>query len=305
MRKKADVSIKGKTNLALNAFISGFTLNLIGFITAIFSHSLIAITDTINGMVESISMLLAWIALKSVQKVNKEAYNYGRGKLENLASIGMAIALLISFGMIIKDAVNRIIHPEEIHIRGAIIYTLISLSSIAINFYLWQKAKYIKEEAPSSSISSQEHVFHEKIIVSATVICSLIISILLEKNGFHIGSYIDPVVSIFLAFLILFSAYNIIKKSTYELLDGTLEESLQIIIMRGLTSNFNEYKDLHGIRSHRIGNTVFIEIFLEFEENLYMKDVYEKSNKIKNDIETMIKNSRVTIVPTNNRGNED
>lgn len=298
MNKNADVSIKGKTKLALLAFVTGFTINLTGFVTAIFAHSLIAITDTINGMVESLSMLLAFLALKGVQKNNKEAYNYGRGKLENMASIGIAFALLLSFFMITKDVIQRLKHPEELHLTAAIVYIVISLCSTFINYFLWKKAHYIHEKAPSSSINSQEHVFFEKIITSTAVVISLIISVVLEKNDFKWGAYIDPLVSLGLAFMILYSAYNIIRKSMYELLDGTLEESLQIIIMKVLTHNFNEYKDLHGIRSHRAGTTVYIELFLEFEANLLMEEVYLKIDKIKKDIESTIKDSEVLIVPS-------
>lgn len=298
MKKKADISIKGKTKLAMLAFISGFTLNLVGFITAIFSHSLIAITDTINGMVESLSMFFAWLALKGVQNSNKESYNYGGGKLENLASIGIAAALIISFSMIMKDAIGRIKHPEEMHIKGVVFYIIISICSMWVSYFLWKKAHYIHKNAPSSSISSQEHVFFEKIFTSLAVVCSLIISVFLEEKGYSFGAYIDPLVSICLAFFILYSAYNIVKKSMYELLDGTIEESLQIIIMRNLALNFDEYKDLHGIRSHRAGPTIYIEIFLEFEETLLMQDVYNRMAKIKKDIENTIKDSDVLIIPT-------
>lgn len=298
MENKSGGTIKDKARLTLLAFISGFTLNAFGFITALFSHSLIAITDTINGMVEALSMFFAWLALKGVQKVNKEAYNYGRGKLENLASIGIAFALAISFTMIMKDAIGRIKHPEEINITGTLVYVSISSISAFINFILWKKALHIHKISPSSSINSQEHVFFEKIITSIVVIVSLGISIFLEEKGYEWGAYIDPCISMGLAFFILFSAYTIIKKSMYELLDGTLEESLQIIIMRELTSNFDEYKDLHGIRSHMVGDLIYIELFLEFEETLLMKDVQEKINKIKKDIEKTIKGSSVMIIPT-------
>jgi len=292
-------TVKEKSKLALKAFVSGFTLNAIGFVTAIFSHSLIAITDTINGMVEALSMLFAWIALKGVQKVNRENYNYGRGKLENFASIVIAFALFISFILIFKDAVGRIIHPEEIHIKAAIIYVIISLCSAGINFILWKKAHHIHKESPSSSINSQEHLFKEKIIMSFVIISSLTISIVLEEHGYKWGAFIDPIISICLAFFILFSAYNIIRKSIYELLDGTLEESLQIVIMRELTRNFNEYKDIHGIRSHRAGEFVYIELFLEFEEEMKMREVQAKMDKIKSDIESRMKGSQVLVISTN------
>lgn len=297
MAKERKTILQKKTRLALLAFASGFLLNSIGFITALFSHSLIAITDTINGMVESLSMLFAWMALKGVEKANKEEYNYGRGKLENFASIGIAIALVISFVMIMKHAIERLIHPEEIKMGAAALYVGISLLSAVINFILWKKAHRIHHEAPSPSIHSQEHVFLEKVFTSVVIILSLGISIFLEKLGYKWGAYIDPVISIGLAFIILFSAYNIIKKSMYELLDGTLEESLQILIMRELTRNFMEFKELHGIRSHRVGDIIFIEIFIDFEDDLSMKDVHIKIKKIKNDIETRIKGSQVMIVP--------
>lgn len=297
MTNKRKTIFQQKTNLAMLAFVSGFTLNGVGFITALFSHSLIAITDTINGMVESLSMLFAWMALKGVEKANKEEYNYGRGKLENFASIGIALALTISFVLIMKHAIERIRHPEEVNLTAAALYVVISILSAGINFILWKKAHRIHHEAPSPSIHSQEHVFLEKVITSIVIIMSLGISIFLEEQGHEWGAYIDPIISMGLAFFILFSAYKIIKKSMYELLDGTLEESLQILIMRELTRNFNEYKELHGIRSHRVGDIIYIEIFMDFEDELLMKDVHTKIVKIKNDIETKIKGSQVMIIP--------
>ena len=55
-------------------------------------------------------------------------------------------------------------------------------------------------------------------------------------------------------------------------LDKTLDEELQMVIVRHLAQYFNEYTELHGVRSRRSGSNVYIEIFLEFDGERFVID---------------------------------
>jgi len=78
-------------------------------------------------------------------------------------------------------------------------------------------------------------------------------------------------------------------------MDRTLEEENQIIILRELAGHFEEYEELHGIRSRRSGSKVFIEIFLEFDPEDTMAEIQKTAAEIRRNIETKINNSSVTI----------
>ncbi len=83
-----------------------------------------------------------------------------------------------------------------------------------------------------------------------------------------------------------------------DLLDKTLDEELQIVIVRELAAFFDEYHALHGVRSRRSGSNVYIEILLEFEGGKQMHEVQKTIDRIKISLEQKIPKSSVSIVPT-------
>jgi divalent metal cation (Fe/Co/Zn/Cd) transporter len=89
----------------------------------------------------------------------------------------------------------------------------------------------------------------------------------------------------------------VISLSVNDLLDGALEESLQIIIMRELAARFDSYAAFHGVRSRRSGRKVFIELFLEFPQQQTLESVLHIINCIKDDISMEIPVSDVVVIP--------
>ena len=73
--------------------------------------------------------------------------------------------------------------------------------------------------------------------------------------------YIDPIASLIIAGTILLAAIGIFTSSFYDLLDRTLEEADQMVILRELTKQFDQYDEMHGVRSRRADGKEFIEVF--------------------------------------------
>jgi ferrous-iron efflux pump FieF len=128
------------------------------------------------------------------------------------------------------------------------------------------------------------------------VLISLLISELFRN--FPLALYADPVSSLLLCGYILYSAYGLLSASVSDLLDRTLEESLQLTIVRLLGEFFDEYEQVHGVRSRRSGKNIFIEVFLEFDGGKRMADVQYTMDKMANSLERYIPESRVMIVPS-------
>lgn len=87
---------------------------------------------------------------------------------------------------------------------------------------------------------------------------------------------------------VLWHKYNISKK---------IKESYQLIILKELARYFDYYTQLYDIKVRRIGQKIFIEIFLEFEFTKQMSEIHSIIENLKTSIEAGIKFSNVLIIP--------
>ena len=80
-------------------------------------------------------------------------------------------------------------------------------------------------------------------------------------------------------------------------MDKTLEEKFQLGILRVLASNFDKYLQLHDIRSRRSGGDIYIDLYLEFEQDQVYSKLMDNIQTIKSQLEKHIVNSQVNIIP--------
>eukprot|EP00825_Cyclidium_porcatum_P033870 TRINITY_DN357_c0_g1_i4.p9 TRINITY_DN357_c0_g1~~TRINITY_DN357_c0_g1_i4.p9 ORF type:complete len:167 (-),score=9.03 TRINITY_DN357_c0_g1_i4:3806-4306(-) len=110
--------------------------------------------------------------------------------------------------------------------------------------------------------------------------------------------YIDPAVSFIIIGFLLLAGYREISASLPDLFDKTLDEELQLVILRELSSSFDRYHEFHGVRSRRSGSRIYIEIFLGFDPEQKMGDVQDFIDFLKGSLEALIPGSVVAIIPT-------
>jgi len=296
LKQTNSLLVNEKANTAKYGAIFGLILNGTGIFISLMSNSLIAVSDMINGLTETLSLFMTWLALKRVAKGGSASYNYGHGKLENLASLGIALALVFSFILICKNAATRLLEPTMVNIAGTQAYIGLISICLACNVYFWVRAYRLAGIDPSPAIEGQWRLFRVKAICNTFVIFTLSLNIILRSYSWI--SYLDPALSLVVAVMILISAYKIFTRSIYDLLDGALEEEIQLKIMRALAGCFDHYHGFQGIRSRRVGSHVFIELFLEFDPESKMGEVQQSIDTIKGSLEKSIIGSHVMIIPS-------
>jgi ferrous-iron efflux pump FieF len=262
----------------------------------IMSDSMTMIATAIRSATETLSLLITWLGLRKVARKEIYIYNYGVGKIENLSSLAIAGAMGIAFLDLFYRSINRYFHPVAVNS----LYASIGIAAVFIFFFLalwlWIRSYYINRHDPSPAGDSQWRLYLAKTVIHLSVLLTLAASILLKDYKWSL--YIDPTVSLILSFYILGSAYVIGKKSVDELLDRTIDEPLQMLITRELVRFYDEYVQLHGIRSRRSGQFVYIEIFLEFDQQRLMGDIQKTIDLITSSLEQKIEGSQVLVVST-------
>ena len=82
------------------------------------SSSIALLADTIHNVADATTAIPLWIAFMLVRRPPTKIFNYGLGRVEDLA--GMVIVLIILFSAVFAgyEAINRLIHPQAITYLG-------------------------------------------------------------------------------------------------------------------------------------------------------------------------------------------
>ncbi len=78
---------------------------------------------------------------------------------------------------------------------------------------------------------------------------------------------------------------------------GKVKESVQLAVLRELAARFDDYTQLQGIRTRRVGPHLFIEVFLSFDPQQPMARVQECCTTLKQNLEAHIPGSEAWVVP--------
>ncbi len=272
-----------------------FLLLLPDLVAAILSHSLTMVADVLKCANELVATLLSWLVLRKVGRGKPYYFDYGLGKLENLTGIIVAWLMFLSLIVVLFSAVARFREPHQLNAAGVYLGIFFMLVGGGANIWLWIKNYRVARKEHSPVMESQWRLFRAKAVADITVLLTLVLSAALRR--FPWAVYIDPCGSLAIAGFLMFSIYHVIAHSVYDLLDRTLDESLQLVIVKDLGAFYAHYKAIHGVHSRRSGSNIYIEIFLEFDGDRKMNEVQAVINLIKTGIEQHIKGSFVTVVP--------
>lgn len=276
-----------------SAVIAGIVDTLVTLGALLAARSTVLLADFFKTVLELAAVLLAWLAIRRINRGADPRFEYGIGKLENLSSLFVGILMVGCLIVVAGNAGLHIKHPAPIAGAGVWISLAAQILYAGINGALGWTSRRSARREQSPIMASQARLFFSKAFANAFILLALALSMGLARYPWSL--YIDPVASLIIAGFILLAALGIFSSSCGDLLDRTLEEESQIVILRELARSFNDYDALHGVRSRRAGSQVFIDIFLEFAPHKTMAQVQPVADALRRNLERQIQGSRVTI----------
>ncbi|WP_259071415.1 cation diffusion facilitator family transporter [Mucilaginibacter sp. X4EP1] len=200
-----------------NAFIAGIILNsvfvVIEVIAGLITHSLSLLTDAGHNLGDVAGLALALLAFK-LTKVNANSqYTYGYKRSTIIVSFFNALILFVSVGFIGYEAITRFITPEKVD-GGTMAW--VSFIGIGINaFTAWL---FVKDKDTDLNVKgAYMHMAMDAIVSFGVVISGIIIYF----TNFY---WIDSVVSLIIAIVILRGTWSLLKDSLRLEMDGVPKE---------------------------------------------------------------------------------
>jgi len=265
-------------------------------LAVVLSGSVTLFADVMKDGNEILATVFALVILLKIRNGAGVSYDYGMGKFEIFTRVMTGAVMFVSVFIVFVSAFHRIFVPRPLDPTGAYIAVPLMFISAIIDTYLWQKNYRISKTDPSPVMEAQWHLRRAKVFSDVVVLLSFILSFALVAYSWSV--YIDPALSFVIVAFLLVAGFHEISSSLPDLFDKTLEEELQIVILRELSAFFDEYRAFYGVRSRRSGGTIYIDIFLGFDAARTMGEVQSTSDRLKASLEEKIPGSIVSIVPT-------
>jgi ferrous-iron efflux pump FieF len=265
-------------------------------VAAVLTGSVTLFADVMKCGNEILATFFAYLVIRKMRKAGQFSYDFGMGKFETITRITTGVVMLVSLLIIVFFTFNRLFHPEPLQTEGALLSISLMFVISIVDAYQWQKNYRVAQGDPSPIMESQWRLRRAKTFADVSVLLALLLSF--GFYGYPGTEYIDPIVSFVIIGFLLHAGYKEISSSLPDLVDKTLEEEYQIVILKELTERFDNYNAFHGVRSRRSGSHIHIEISLGFDPGQKMGDVQDFIDSLKSSIEKKIPGSIVCVVPT-------
>ena len=200
------------------------------------SGSLALMADALHMVTDAASLGLAWWAFQQTKKALTAALSYGRHRLPVLIAFANAIFLLIVTGWICVEAVGRFITPEKV-LAGPML--TIAILGLIVNI----AAFFVLRQGGDDSLNIRSAILHVLGDLLGSV-AAIAAAIVISFTGWY---PIDPILSVFVALLIVRSAVAILRQSGHILLEGTPEEIDCQEIIDGLTGKIPNLLQVHHV----------------------------------------------------------
>ena len=268
-------------------------------IAVILSGSMTLFADIIKGANEILATSFALLIIRRVTLGGKFTYDYGMGKFESLTRIITGGVMFVSIVILLLFTSYRILNPEHFDMNAAFIGIPLMILVSITDSYHWKKNYSLAQKEPTPIMEAQWRLRRAKTFSDLLILFALVLSVLLVQYSW--SEYIDPIASLVIIGFLLFAGYREISSSLPDLFDKTLEEELQIIILKELVGSFDKFHEFHGVRSRRSGTRIYIDIHLGFDPEQKVGDMQMSIDSLKGSLEALIPGSVVCIIPTSEK----
>ena len=266
-KKIIKISILGIiVNLILVAFKA-----VVGFVT----NSIAIILDAVNNLSDVLSSVITIIGTKLSGKRPDKEHPYGHGRIEYLASVIIALIVLIAGITAFKESLEKILNPEAAN------YTVASLIIIVVAVFVkFFFGRYVKTEGEKlnsgSLIASGTDAISDSVLSLSTLIAA-IVSLIWKIS---IEGYIGLVISI----IILKSAFEILKDTINEVIGIRPDSELTQKLRQRILNN----KDVFGVYDliiHNYGpNNIIATAHIQVKDELNARQIHQITRKIALDV---------------------
>lgn len=265
---------KGRENLRIQKWV--VTVAVVLFSIKIFAffltRSVAILTDALESIVNVIAGFIGLYSLYVAAKPRDLDHPYGHGKAEFLSAAVEGTLITIAGLIIIYEAIDNFVHPHAIQ---KLDYGIILIAITAtINFLVgYISVRNGRKNNSLALIASGKHLQSD---TYSTI--GLIVGLgLILLTGYV---WLDSLLAIIFAFIILYTGYRIIRSSVAGIMDEADKELLLKMLVVLNANRRENWIDLHNLRVIKYGGQLHIDCHLTLPWYLNLVEAHKEVEEL-------------------------
>ena len=256
-------------NLALSAIMFLFGLSL---------NSIALLANAVHTASDVLSSFIVLLGFKFSSLPADEKHPYGHGRIEFLATLIIAVLLIIvgiEFGI---DSYHRYLTNSMV--QGSYMVVIIMIFASLFKEWMAEFSAELGRRINSSALIAD--AWHHKTDGIAMILVA--ISILSSKFGYY---RVDAVFGVCISMLIIYTGINLLRDAISKLIGEAPDEDF-LKDIKNSVHLIPEVITVHKIKIHDYGSYKEVTLHVQLRESITLVEAHDISEKVEREIESKI-----------------
>jgi len=247
---------------------------LVGLLTG--SYAILA--DGIDTSTDIFTSFVILLSSRISGKPPDETHPYGHERAETIASKIISFVMFYAGASLLVESVKRLVKQEFSLELTLTAFIVVGISVAGKTFLFLYKLSLGKRLNSPATISDALNMRND-IMISATVLAGMVA---MKTFGWW---WLDSLLAIFVSIMILRTSFSVFYEAAYELMDGMKRTELDMYDdIFAVLERFPNVHNPHRVRIRKVGTRHFIEMDIEVDGKMSVKDAHELTVKIRKEM---------------------
>lgn len=239
------------------------------------------IADAVHSLTDLISDVIILVLTRISAKGKDVSHDYGHGKFETLATVVVAILLLVVGAELMAGGVGKIndlINGKEIE-TPSMIALYAAIVSVMAKEILYQWTVRVGRRVNSPAVIT--NAWHHRTDALSSVAAALGIGFAIALGGKWV--VLDPIVCCAISIFIIFIAVKMAVPAIHELTEGSLPDNMEQQIIE-IIQQTKGIENVHNLKTRRSGPNIIIDAHLVVNPEMTVAEAHEITELAENAI---------------------
>ena len=277
-----------KTRAAGVSIASNAALIALKIAAAAITGSVAIASEAIHSAIDLLASIVAFVSVRKADEPADDTHHYGHQKAENLAAAIEGMLILVGSGVIVYEAVSRLVSGAQVASVGVGIAVI--AFSLAVNLGVGAFVRRRARQTDSAALEGDAAHIASDAVTSAGVLAGLV---LVKLTG---ADWIDSAVALVVAVWIVASGLRILTRSSRVLLDETLPaDELDAIRREVVAFGDRGVAGFHQLRARRAGAHRYVDLHVQFRAGTTLEDAHRTAHELQDAIRGQLGGAAVLI----------